>query len=133
MVALIKWLVSRLAIVPWLLKTFGGLTVLLPLALLLKVIGLPIIAVLAVLAAPVLLVLFVLGLPVFAVFLVGGGLLALVFFLLSVGFMLLKVAFIVVAIVFLFKLLTGFWRRGEGGNGNDKQDIRPPDIRPSES
>ncbi len=132
MVALLRWLVSRLAVVPWLLKTFGGLAVLVPLALLLKTVGLPIIAILGVLAAPVLLVLFVLGLPIFLVLLVGGGLLAFVFALVSIGLVVLKLLiFVVLPIVLVWKLIRWIFRRGDGGNGT-VHDAENGTIRPSE-
>ena len=121
MVALLRWLVSRLAVVPWLLKTIGGLGVLVPLALLLKVIGLPVLMVIGVLAAPVLFVLFVLGLPIFLVLVVGGGLLAFLFMLLSIGLVVLKVAlFVVLPIVLIWKLVRWMFRGREDGNGTVK-------------
>ena len=63
----IRWLVLRIAAIRWLFK-LGGLAFLLPLALLLKTIGLPLLGVLAVVGDPGLLILlFLFGLPIFLV------------------------------------------------------------------
>ncbi len=116
MVALLRWLAGRLAVIPWLLKTFGGLAVLIPIAFILKLVGLPVLMVLGVLALPVLFVLFVLGLPIFLVLLVGGGLMALVFFVLSIGLIALKVfIFVVLPIMLVFKLFQWIFRGSNGG------------------
>ncbi len=116
MVALLRWLAGRLAVIPWLLKTVGGLAVLIPIAFVLKLVGLPVLIVLGVLALPVLFVLFVLGLPIFLVVLVGGGLMALLFFALSIGMVALKVfIFVVLPIVLVFKLFQWIFRGTNGG------------------
>ena len=70
--SLLKWLAMRLAVVRWLFKVLGGLAVFVPIALLLKTIGLPVLIILGILALPVLFVLFLFGLPIFLVLLVGG-------------------------------------------------------------
>ena len=119
MLALLKWLVIRLAAVRWVLKAFGGLAFLLPVAFLLKVIGLPIVAVLSVLALPVFFMLFVFGLPIILVLLGGGLVMAVLFAVLTLGLIALKVfIFIVVPAWLVWKLVSWafrFVRRGFGG------------------
>jgi hypothetical protein len=107
----IRWLVLRLAAVRWLLKGFGGLAVLLPLALLLKGIGLPLLMVVGVLAVPVLFVLFLFGLPIFLVLMVGGALMGLVAFVVTVGIAALKIGlFVVLPAYLLWKLVSKLFR-----------------------
>jgi len=88
--SLLRWLVMRLAAVRWILKTLGGLAVFVPLALLLKVIGLPLLAVLGVLALPILFLLFIFGLPIFLVLLAGGAVMGVLFGVLSIGLVVIK-------------------------------------------
>jgi len=126
-------LAARLALIRWLFKVLGGLGLLVPLAFLLKVVGLPILAVLGVLAAPVLLVLFLFGLPIFLVLLVGGALMGVVFSVLTAGLAVLKIAIIVVLPVWLvFKLTRWLWRRGgrDGGRNGEVHDAPPPATPP---
>ena len=73
MLAFITRLVAQLAMIRWLFK-LGGLALLIPLAALLKTIGLPVLLVLMVVGAPILALLFLFGLPIFAVLAVGGRL-----------------------------------------------------------
>ena len=96
MLGLIKWIVVKLAVVRLLWKLLGGLGLFLPLAFLLKLVGLPALMVLGVLALPLLFVLFIIGLPIFLVFAVGGVFLAFVFLALTLGLVALKVALFVV-------------------------------------
>jgi hypothetical protein len=122
--SVLKWLVMRLAAVRWIIKTLGSLAVLLPLAFLFKFIGLPILVVLGVLALPVLFVLFIFGLPIFLVLIVGGGVLSLLFAVLSFGLLALKIAVVVVLPVYLvFKLLS--WIFGRGRSNGDKGNTSP--------
>jgi hypothetical protein len=100
----IRWLVLRIAAIRWLFK-LGGLAFLLPIALLLKTIGLPLLAVLGVLAIPVLIILFLFGLPIFLVFLAGSMLMGLIGVVLTIGIAALKFGlFIVLPIWLLWKL-----------------------------
>jgi len=101
MFALIKWIVVKLAVVRLLWKLLGGLGLFLPLAFLLKLVGLPALMVLGVLALPLLFVLFIIGLPIFLVFAVGGVFLAFVFLALTLGLVALKVALFVVLPIWL--------------------------------
>ena len=111
MFATITSLVVRLAAIRWAIKTLVGVGVLVPVAMLLKFVGLPILAVLGVLAAPVLFVLFLLGLPVFLVLIVGAMLLAGLFFLLTIGMVAFKVFLFVVLPIWLIWKLAGFLLR----------------------
>lgn len=122
MFAMIKWLVIRLAAVRWILKAIGGFAFFLPLAFLLKVVGLPIVGVLSVLALPIFFMLFLFGLPIFLV-LIGGGLaMAMIFAVLTIGIVALKVfIFVVLPVWLVWKLLRmvfRFVRRGFG-RGDD--------------
>ena len=111
MFATITSLVVRLAAIRWAIKTLVGVGVLVPVAMLLKFVGLPILAVLGVLAAPVLFVLFLLGLPVFLVLIVGAMLLAGLFFLLTIGMVAFKIFLFVVLPIWLIWKLAGFLLR----------------------
>ena len=96
--AILKSLLTKLAIWKLLLKSLGSLAWLVPVAFLLKAIGLPALILLGVLALPLLLVLLVLGLPIILVFLMGGFLLSITMAVLSIGLVALKMA-IPIAIV----------------------------------
>jgi hypothetical protein len=123
--SILKWLVMRLAIVRWLFKILG-LGVFLPLALLLKTIGLPVLIVVGVLALPVLFMLFLFGLPIFLVFLAGGLVLGLIFMALSLGLIALKFAvFVVLPIWLVWKLVSWLFR---GRNGAPRPDMTRPDT-----
>jgi hypothetical protein len=124
--SILKWLVMRLAIVRWLFKILGGLGVFLPLAFLLKAIGLPVLMVLAVLAAPILFVLFLFGLPLFLVFLAGGLAIGVLFAALAFGMLALKFAvFVVLPIWLMWKLVSWLFR---GRNGVPRPDTTRPDT-----
>jgi hypothetical protein len=111
MFASITALVVRLAAIRWAFKSLVGLGVLVPVAFLLKFVGLPILAVLSVLALPVLFVLFLFGLPIFLVLIVGGFLMAGLAFMLTVGLFALKIFLFVVLPVWIVWKLVGFlWR-----------------------
>ncbi len=116
MLGLIRWIVMRLAVVRMLYKLLGGLAVFLPLAFLLKVFGLPVLAVLGTLALPLLLVLLVIGLPIFMVLAVGGGILALIFFVLTIGLIALKIAVMVVLPIWIvWQIGKWIFKRGDKG------------------
>jgi hypothetical protein len=111
MIGTITALVVRLAAIRWAFKTLLGLGVLVPVAFILKVVGLPILAVLSVLALPVLFVLFLFGLPVFLVLIVGAVLLAGLFFMLTIGMVAFKIfLFVVLPIWLIWKV--GGWLFG---------------------
>lgn len=100
---LITSLLAKWALLKLLLKTLGSLGWLLPLAFILKVVGLPILVVLAILAAPIFIVLAIVGLPIMFVIVAGIFLLVGFFFLLSMGLLVLKIAIPVLLIYWLFK------------------------------
>ena len=121
--AAIRWLVLRLAAIRWFFK-LGWLALLLPIALVLKVIGLPLLGVLSIVALPVLVLLFLFGLPLFLVLIAGGALMGLVGMVLTIGFAVLKIGlFVVLPIWLLWKLagkLFGWgFRRGDGGTDGE--------------
>ena len=108
MLSTITALVVRLAAIRWAFKTLVGLGVLVPVAFILKVVGLPILAVLSVLALPVLFVLFLFGLPVFLVLIVGAMLMAGLFFMLTIGMVALKIFLFVVLPIWLIWKVAGW-------------------------
>ena len=129
MIAFIARLVAQLAMIRWLFK-LGGLALLLPLAALLKAIGLPVLLVLMVIGAPILILLFLFGLPVIAVLGVGGLLIGLVGMLLVLGFAALKFAiFVVLPIWLMWKVACWAWRgisrRGDGGSDTPPTTTEP--------
>ena len=137
MLSVLKWLVVRLAAVRWIIKTLASLGILLPLAWLFKVIGLPILGVLGILALPVLFVLFIFGLPIFMVLLVGGGVLGLLFALLSLGILALKIGVMVVLPIFLiYKLFSWIFgrprRNGDSSGGAGTSGSSTSGTTPSE-
>src|SRR4051812_32773861 len=91
----IRWLVLRIAAIRWLFK-LGGLAFLLPIALLLKTIGLPLLGILSVLALPILILLFLFGLPVFLVFIFGSMLMGIIGMVLTLGVAAIKIGLFVV-------------------------------------
>ena len=105
--ALIKALLSKWALFKVLLKAFGWLAWLIPVAFVLKAIGLPILLLLAVLAAPILIVLAIVGLPILLVFVVGGALLGLLMTIVSFGLAALKIAIPIVLVLWLLNWLFG--------------------------
>lgn len=115
---LLKSLLAKWAILRLVLKAFGSLGWLLPLALLLKAIGLPFLIVLAVLALPLLAILVLLGLPLLLVVLLGGGLVTLTLWIVGIGVAALKIA---------IPLVLGYWilrwllaSRADGGPAADQ-------------
>jgi hypothetical protein len=125
MLAFLTKLVAQLAMIRWLFK-LGGLALLLPLAALLKVIGLPILLILMVIGAPILILLFLFGLPIFAVLAVGGLLIGLVVMLLTIGVAALKFAiFVVLPIWLMWKLACWVWK-GTFGRRKPGGDTPPP-------
>jgi hypothetical protein len=103
---LLKSLLTKWALFKVLLKTLGSLAWLIPIALVLKAIGLPMLLLLLILALPIFIILALVGLP-FLLVLVGGGLLlGGFFFLLSLGLAALKIAIPIMIIVWLVRWLT---------------------------
>ena len=114
----IRWLVLRIVAARWLFK-LSGLALLLPLAMLLKTIGLPLLGVLGILAFPILILLFVFGLPIFLVVVVGGLLIGMLGVALTMGLVAIKIGlFIVLPVWLVWKLFCNLRRRGGGGGTN---------------
>lgn len=118
MLALLKWILARVALFKLLLKSFGALAWLLPLAMLLKALGWPVLVVLAVLAVPLFIVLMIVGLPILLVAAAAGIMLMTAFWVVSTGILLIKIAIPILLVIWLIKMFGGFNRgRGNGGNG----------------
>ena len=109
--SVISSLLAKYALLKLLLKTLGSLGWLVPLAFVLKLIGLPILIILGILAAPLLIVLAIIGLPLMFILIIGGVLLAGIFMLLSIGFAVLKIA---VPIILIYWLLRWWFSNGNG-------------------
>lgn len=108
-------------------RTIGGLfatlfLLLVPIAGVLKVIGLPILIVLGVVGAPVFLLLAAIGLPVLLILGIGGVLLFFVGILLALGVFAIKIILPIVLVVWLVKWIFG--RRRRSGS----QDVGTPDM-----
>jgi hypothetical protein len=128
--AAIRWLVLRVVAARWLFK-LGGLAFLVPLALLLKTIGLPILGVLGVLAFPILVLLFLFGLPIFLVLLFGSLFIGMLGMVLTLGLAAIKIGlFIVLPAWLVWKLFTKVFRRGgdsPGTTGGSTNSDTSPD------
>lgn len=132
MLSLIRWIVLRFAAIGWATKWLGSLAVLVPLAFVLKFVGLPLLGILGVIAAPVLLLLFLFGLPVIFVLAGGAIFMSIIFAALSIGIFALKIfIFVVLPVWLVFKLLRWifgrcrngeprrrWWRRDDGESGS---------------
>jgi hypothetical protein len=112
----LKGLLVQWAILKLLLKSLGSLGILVPLAFLLKLIGLKVIAVLGILALPLFIVLAIIGLPLILVFLMGGVLLALVAGALSLGVLVLKIVLPIAIVYWLLSWMFGK-KRGDRPGG----------------
>ncbi len=115
--SMISRLLLRLAALRWIMK-LGGLGLLVPLAFLLKMIGLPILAILSVIAFPLLILLFVIGLPVFLVMIAGAMLMALLGMVLSIGMAAVKIGVFVVLPIWLMWTLVRWLFKRDGGGGS---------------
>jgi hypothetical protein len=100
---LLKSLFAKWALFKILLKTLGSLAWLIPIAFILKAIGLPLLALIGVLGAPIFIVLAIVGLPIILVFVFGGILLAILFGILSMGLVALKIALPIILVVWLVR------------------------------
>ena len=108
--SLITSLLAKWALFKLLLKTLGSMAWLLPVAFILKLIGLPVLIVLAILAAPIFIILAIIGLPIMFVIVAGVILLVGFFFLLSMGLLVLKIA---IPIILIYWLMRWFFRNGK--------------------
>lgn len=114
MVALLKWILARVALFKLLLKSFGALAWLLPIALLLKALGWPVLLVLGVLAIPLVIVLAVVGLPLLLVAVAAGVMLMIAFWVVSTGILLIKIAVPILLVLWVVRWLRGS-NKGRGG------------------
>ena len=108
--AFITSLLTKWALLKLLLKTFGSLGWLIPIAFILKFIGLPVLAVLALLALPVFIVLAIVGLPIMIVIVAGILLLVGFFAMLSIGILVLKIA---IPILLVYWLIRWWFKNGK--------------------
>ena len=108
--SLITSLLAKWALLKLLLKTLGSLGWLLPIAFVLKLVGLPVLIVLAILAAPIFIILAIIGLPIMFVIVAGILLLVGFFFILSMGLLVLKIA---IPILIVYWLIRWFFRNGK--------------------
>jgi hypothetical protein len=130
----IRWLLLRIAAIRWVFK-LGWLGLLIPVAFLLKAIGLPLLIILLILALPILIMFFVFGLPVFLVVMAGGAFMGLVSFVLTLSLAVLKIAvFIVLPIWCIFAVAPRIarWFRGDKGDGSSPKNAPPPPSAPPE-
>ena len=130
----IRWLLLRIAAIRWIFK-LGWLGLLIPIAFVLKSIGLPLLIILLVLALPILVLLFVFGLPIFLVVMAGGAFMGLVSMVLTLSFAVLKIAILVVLPIWLLFAVWS-WIRGpsKGDKGKDSgPTVKDPPPPPSES
>jgi hypothetical protein len=122
--SLIKMVLIRIAAIRLVYRLFGGL-LLVPLAFLLKFVGLPVLIVLSIIALPLMFALFAIGLPVFLVLLMGSALLWLLGFALSIGAVALKFAVLVVLPVWLIWKFVGAVRCRRRSGGSARAPAEP--------
>jgi len=126
--SLIARLVAQIAAIRWLFK-LGGLALLLPIAAILKIVGLPLMIVLGIVGLPLILLLFLFGLPVFAVLGIGALIMTVLAFGLMIGLAALKIFIFVVLPIWIFVWLARkiwCWTFGRRG-GSDSPDATPSD------
>jgi hypothetical protein len=109
---LLKTLFLKFAAFRAIWAAIRALFVALPVAFLFKIFGAPMLMLLAVVALPILIILALVGLPFLFVLVIGGGLLAVVFALLTVGMAVLKMLLPFILLYWVVKLI---WRWGFGG------------------
>ena len=104
-------LLTKWALLKVLLKTLGSLGWLLPVAFILKLVGMPVLIVLAILALPVFIILAIVGLPIMFVIVFGVLLLVGFFALLSIGLVVLKIAIPILLVYWLLRWWFGNGRK----------------------
>lgn len=115
----IRWIVLRLIALRWFFK-LGWLGALIPIAMILKVIGLPLLAILSVVALPILALLLLFGLPIFLVLAVGGLFMGAIACLLLLSVVALKLAiFVVLPIWLVWMVVSKVFSICSRGRGND--------------
>jgi hypothetical protein len=111
---LIKSLLTKWALFKVLLRTLGSLAWLIPIAFILKAIGLPVLIMIVILGLPIIIVLAIIGLPIVLVLVFAAMLLAGIFFVLSFGLVALKIAIPVMLVVWFIRWLR---RKNDPTNG----------------
>lgn len=114
------WTLIKGLLLNWLLKSLGSLGLWVPIAFILKMVGLPILMVIGVLALPVLIMLALFGMPFLLVFLIGGALLAILGSVLTFGLMALKIIVPIVLLVWVLR-----WVMGWGSKSDDVPPTPP--------
>jgi hypothetical protein len=115
-------------------RTIGGLfatllLVLVPIAGVLKMVGLPLLIVLGVIGAPLFLLLAAIGLPVLLVLGIGGVLIFLLGVLLALGVLAIKIVLPIVLVAWLVRWIFGRNRRsGRGDVGISGSREHAPDF-----
>src|SRR4051812_40703288 len=122
-------LVMQLAAIRWLFK-LGGLALLLPIAAILKVIGVPLLAVLSIVGVPLMILLFLFGLPLFLVVGAGVAIMGVFAVALMLGLFALKIfIFVVLPIIVIAKVAKWVFRsvRGKCSPGDEPPPVTPTD------
>ena len=112
----LKALLTKVALLKVLLRTLGSLAWLVPVAFILKAIGLPVLLLLLVLALPIFIVLALVGLPILLVVVFGGMLVAGLFAMVSIGLVALKIALPIMLLVWFVQWLLRDRRTSDGTN-----------------
>lgn len=130
MIALLKWVLARWALFKLLLRSFGSLAWLLPIAMLLKALGWPVLVVLAVVALPLIVVLMVLGLPLLLVAAAAGVMLMIAFWVISTGLLLIKIAVPILLVLWIVRWIrdTHRGRRGDTKGGGPAESGPTPEM-----
>ncbi len=110
---LLKSLLAKWAIVKLVLKAFGSLGWLLPIAFVLKALGLPFLLLLAAVALPVILVLALIGLPLLLIVVVGGVLVTFTMWIVGLGVVALKVAIPILLLYWAVRWMMGHGRASD--------------------
>jgi hypothetical protein len=120
----------QLAAIRWLFK-LGGLALLLPIAALLKAIGIPVLAVLSIVAIPVIILLFLFGLPIFLVLIAGGAIVGVIGFAMMGLLIAAKIfIFVVLPIMLIVKLVKWIFGRRRGDDSPPTVSTDTPDTPP---
>jgi hypothetical protein len=124
--AAIRWIALRLIALRWFFK-LGWLGLLVPIAMLLKVIGLPLLAVLLIVGLPLLILLVLFGLPIFLVLLVAGLALGALAFVLTIGVAAIKIGlFVVLPVWLVWMIASKLFAWISGRNGDDSGPPKSP-------
>jgi hypothetical protein len=112
--ALLKSLLTKWALIKVILRALASLGWLVPIAFVLKAVGIPLLLMIAVLGLPIFIVLALFGLPALVVLFVGGLFLVGLFALLALGFTALKIALPILIVVWLVRWILRNGKKDEG-------------------